>query len=40
MGDWKGIRLNAANNSKAPIKLYNLKNNLSEKITLLFNALK
>ena len=31
MSDWKGIRLNVSSNPNAPIELYNLKNDLSEK---------
>ena len=31
MGDWKGIRLNAAKKPNGPIELYNLKADIGEK---------
>ena len=30
MGDWKGVRLNLRKDPKAPIELYNLKDDLGE----------
>jgi len=31
MGDWKGIKRNVSKNANAPLELYNLKNDISEK---------